>query len=184
MGYDLHITRKVLWHADGPAISLDEWKALVMNDPEMRFGTESEGIWTSYSKDGRRIAGFHLSPTGNIVVKNPDQEIRIKMYQIAQKLGAKVQGDESELYDAKGDFSESSRSSINWVGCLLACAVVFCVMVYAITGLWGMLLVLAFVLFLFVLAFVVLYLIASVRAVPHFIASVRKSVTNSAKRKK
>lgn len=39
---------------------------------------------------------------GCIVVKNPDEEIRRKMYFIASALGALVQGDEGERYDESG----------------------------------------------------------------------------------
>ncbi len=121
MGYDIHITRKALWFEDdGPAIGFDEWKNLVLSDPEMRLDgfaealttqgakvrIESEGmsVWTAYSKHGRggNMACFDLK-AGNIDVKNPDKEILTKMHQIALKLDAKVQGDEGEFYDAKGD---------------------------------------------------------------------------------
>jgi hypothetical protein len=122
MGYDIHITRKAQWaDSEGPIISLDEWKALVMQDAEMRLDgfaeatttqgekirIESEGlsVWTAYSGHGYggNMAWFSYNKTGNITVKNPDKEIRIKIHQIALKLGAIVQGDEDEIYNAKGD---------------------------------------------------------------------------------
>jgi len=37
-----------------------------------------------------------------VSVKSPDEEILIKMYAIASALGAKVQGDEGEVYDSTG----------------------------------------------------------------------------------
>lgn len=40
---------------------------------------------------------------GDVVVKNPDAEILAKMWAIAQKLGARVQGDDGELYGANGN---------------------------------------------------------------------------------
>lgn len=39
---------------------------------------------------------------GNIKVKNPDDEIIKKMYQISVTLNAKVQGEECEVYGADG----------------------------------------------------------------------------------
>jgi len=39
---------------------------------------------------------------GNIVAKNPDEEILRKMWRVAQAMSAKVQGEESELYGADG----------------------------------------------------------------------------------
>jgi hypothetical protein len=118
MGYEVYITRRENWfdeevHRD---ISLDEWKCLVADDPEMRMDNfaeatttggefirvESEGlsVWTKYSQDG--INGNHAwfdYYRGTIVVKNPDDEILNKMIDIATLLNAKVQGDEGEIYE-------------------------------------------------------------------------------------
>lgn len=125
MGYDVHITRKEQWFdEEGPTISLDEWKAFVRSDPEMRLDgfaeaimgdgstlrVESEGmaVWTVYSgneKDGN-MAWFSFFD-GDVRVKNPDPEILRKMWTIAERLGAKVQGDEGEVYDSSGNSDES-----------------------------------------------------------------------------
>jgi hypothetical protein len=61
-------------------------------------------VWTAYSqssKEGNQ-AWFGLWG-GNVVVKNPDLEIRRKMYAIAQRLSAKVQGNEGEIYGPDGN---------------------------------------------------------------------------------
>ena len=105
---------------DGPAISVDEWSKLVVSDSEMRMegfaeATTSDGsklrvesdglaVWVAYSgrDDDGNLAWFSFNG-GNIVVKNPDTEILKKMWQIAQRLSAQVQGDEGELYDENGD---------------------------------------------------------------------------------
>jgi hypothetical protein len=119
MGYDVHITRKDEWFTEeGAEISLDEWKLYVESDPEMRLDNfaeaetpdgilrvESEGIsvWIGYScheVDGN-MAWFDYFE-GNVKVKNPDEEILKKMFSIAQTLNARVQGDECEFYDEKG----------------------------------------------------------------------------------
>ena len=120
MGYDVHITRKENWFDEDETynISIEEWKEIVANDPEMRLGNfaqatttngdtlrvENDGlsIWTKYSGDG--VNGNHAwfdYYKGTIVVKNPDTEIIAKMISIAEKLKAKVQGDEGEIYDSK-----------------------------------------------------------------------------------
>lgn len=120
-GYDVHITRRERWTDEkGPAISLLEWKSLVAADCDMRLDnfaetetkdgqklrTESEGlaVWTKYSKHGKNgnMAWFYWF-RGEVTVKNPDREILVKMAQIAERLGAKVQGDDGEIYDKKGD---------------------------------------------------------------------------------
>jgi len=117
MGYDVHITRKEDWFDEDDAriISLDEWKDIVNNDPDMRLdnyaeatttqgeiiGVKSDGlsVWTKYSGDGKDVnhAWFSFN-IDRIVVKNPDDEIISKMLQIAILLKAKVQGDEGEVY--------------------------------------------------------------------------------------
>jgi hypothetical protein len=120
MGYDLHITRKESWHDDDNSsdTSLTEWIQYLQADSEMRLDnfaeatatngeyvrieSEEMSVWTKYSKDG--IDGNHAwfyPYNGNIVVKNPDIEIRNKMLDIARQLNAKVQGDDGEIYDTK-----------------------------------------------------------------------------------
>jgi hypothetical protein len=103
----------------GPAITIDEWKNYVASDPEMRLDgfaeattpdgrvlrVESPGlsVWLAYSgheKNGNMAWFDHFE--NRITVKNPEEEILIKMYAIALALEAKVQGDEGEIYDFKG----------------------------------------------------------------------------------
>jgi hypothetical protein len=117
MGYDLHITRKENWSDDDDSaeISLQEWQSYVQSDGEMEMEStaagmtrndevvefESEGLafWRNYSRhgiDGNKA--WFLFHNGEIVVKNPDVEIRNKMIAIATSLKAKVQGDEGEIY--------------------------------------------------------------------------------------
>jgi hypothetical protein len=120
MGYDLHITRKTNWFdPGGKDIPLPEWLAFVHSDPEMRLdgfaeATTSSGetlriessglcVWAGYSKhvDAETTAWFDFHH-GCVVVKDPDAEIRRKMYEVAVQLQARVQGDEGEFYDAQG----------------------------------------------------------------------------------
>jgi len=120
MGYDLHITRKNDWHdPKGPEISLAEWRAVVQADPGMRLDAFAQArpddggvrrascdglsVWTEYSQhDEARNKAWFLYSRGEIRVKNPDDEIIRKMWSIAQALGAKVQGDDGEVYDSSG----------------------------------------------------------------------------------
>jgi hypothetical protein len=120
-GYDVHITRRSDWSdKSGSAITLAEWKKVVAADSEMRLDNfaeaaasdgkkiriESEGlaVWTKWSKHGKdgNMAWFYYSD-GDVSVKNPDKEILGKMFRIAQKLGAQLQGDDGEFYDARGE---------------------------------------------------------------------------------
>jgi hypothetical protein len=119
MGYDLHITRKDDWSdEEGPEISLAEWLALARADPEMRLdeyveirkGSESalqtDWVWTGYSQYDKTglIARFRYR-NGEVSVKNPDEEMIRKMWSVAQALSAKVQGDDSEVYDSSAKHS-------------------------------------------------------------------------------
>ena len=120
MGYDIYITRKENWFDEEPQISLDEWRSLVASDSEMCLdghaeaklsggavlGMESDGlaVWTVYPRnvvDGN-MAWFDYR-AGNVVVKNPDAAILGKMWRIAQRLHARVQGDDCEFYGADGN---------------------------------------------------------------------------------
>lgn len=127
MGYNVYITRRKDWYTDdGPEISLQEWIDLIHTDDEIRLDgyaeattgngdsirvkDESMAVWLNYSKheaNGNMAWIWHSQ--GNIVVKNPDEEILRKMWQVAQVISAKVQGEESELYGADGRlFQEAS----------------------------------------------------------------------------
>ena len=45
MGYEIHITRKMEWFdKGGPNISLEDWKAYISSDPDMRLDGYAEVI--------------------------------------------------------------------------------------------------------------------------------------------
>lgn len=120
MGYDLHITRKENWfdEEDLNKIKLTEWTDYIKSDNEMRLDNQANtttekgdeltyennglAVWTLYSKNGLNdnYAWFDFR-AGNVTVKNPDEEIKNKMIDIATRLNAKVQGDDGEIYDSK-----------------------------------------------------------------------------------
>lgn len=131
MGYELYITRQNDWFEKDQLfeISLEEWINYVKNDPEMRLDgfaqievqngeilrIDNEGIsvWIKYSGEGigQNHAWFSYYH-GNIIVKNPNQEIINKMCDIASTLNAKVQGDNGELYE-KAPFLNRRLEEIN-----------------------------------------------------------------------
>lgn len=100
MGYDLHITRRE-FHADpdGPEIPLDEWLACIASDPELRpapgFGNHAALMTVASKYPDPWLDWFE----GCIYTKKPDKPIVAKMLQIAERLGAHVQGDDGELYE-------------------------------------------------------------------------------------
>jgi hypothetical protein len=140
MGYDLHITRKKNWHGfedeHGLEISLDEWIALVRADAEMRLDGfcqvrlpegkvfrvdhPSVAVWTAWSHHGEHgdMAWFRHRHD-NVTVKNPDREIRRNMWRLAQRLGARVQGDDGEYYDRFGNPTEHAAKTRTYWPALL-----------------------------------------------------------------
>lgn len=121
MGYDLHITRRENWfEEEADAIAVEEWLDLVRSDPEMRLDGYAEAtvgggsvlrvddptmaVWIGYSKHGQSgNMAWLWHAHGNVVAKNPDQEIRRKMWLLSSRLSAKLQGDDGELYGADGE---------------------------------------------------------------------------------
>ena len=101
MGYDLHITRAAFWaENDDDAISHEEWLAIVADDPELTLIGDEDmpylARWSGKSVHSEPwLDWFH----GNIYSKNPDQSIIQKMVEIANRLQAKVQGEDGEMYD-------------------------------------------------------------------------------------
>jgi hypothetical protein len=111
LGYDLHITRATDWtDSETTPIALAEWHAYLRTDPEMRLDGHAEAstpsgeqiriesaglaVWTAHEND----TVWFDHRRGRIVVKNPDEPTIAKMIGIAQSLGARVLGDDGELY--------------------------------------------------------------------------------------
>ena len=131
MGYNVYITRQKHW-ADSEAsnfITLEEWTSVVNSDPEMRLDNyaetvsnngetiriEREGltVWTGFPDDG--IDGNHAwfdFFNGNIVVKNPTDEIIEKMISLASLLKAEVVGDDGGYYLWKEERNEVEEEEI------------------------------------------------------------------------
>ena len=83
-----------------PEMRLDNYaEAPVDGGSVLRVESEGLAVWKAYSRHSLNgdIAWF-AHWRGNVTVKNPDDEILGKMRNIASALGAKVVGDEGELY--------------------------------------------------------------------------------------
>ena len=98
MGYDLHITRRKYWFDKGLDITAEEWARYVESDPELRrepkYG-EYHAQWSGPSKYPDAWLDWFQ---GCVYTKNPDEPLLRKMLQIAAALGARVQGDDGEIY--------------------------------------------------------------------------------------
>jgi hypothetical protein len=117
MGYDLHIHRAATWldPRDNP-ITLEEWRAYVNAHSDFRMDNfaeadlgdegvlrvEGEGlaVWTGHPSSD--TAWFYYAD-GEITVKNPDEHLRRKMFEVGTSLGARVQGDDIEFYGPDGE---------------------------------------------------------------------------------
>ena len=99
MGYDLHITRREYGTDDcGPAISLEEWQAYVASDPDIESDPQNPGPdnYVIVSHPERWPLWWHRS--GKVYTKNPDSLVVAKLVEIARCLGARVLGDDDEIY--------------------------------------------------------------------------------------
>src|SRR3954466_13280215 len=112
MGYDLHITRRPVWtDDDGPQITLDEWKAYVASDDELRPDTvngPTDFLWIAHPNERWPLSWDR----GELYTKNPDEITIRKLVTVAERLGATVQGDDGETYRADGpSFQAASEAS-------------------------------------------------------------------------
>jgi len=83
VGYNAYITRRKAWSDDrGPSISKEEWEAYRSTDSDL---------------------ALLVCDRGNVEAKNPDRALLLKMVLDAERLGASVQGDDGEVYDAEGN---------------------------------------------------------------------------------
>jgi hypothetical protein len=99
MGYDLHITRKNDWFDEGgPVITENEFAELLNRRPNLK-----EEVWWS---------------DGNIDTKNPEDPLIRELMIAAQELGAKVQGDDGEIYteDYLADINRRMAEYRIWPG--------------------------------------------------------------------
>jgi hypothetical protein len=115
LGYDFHITRaRRSTDSEAHPITLEEWRACSAADPELEMTGVAEAETPSgvlrYESPGLAIWRAHPDGAqawfdcrdGEIVVKNPDDAMIAKMIALAGKLGARVQGDDGEVYEQVG----------------------------------------------------------------------------------
>ncbi|HYF63160.1 MAG TPA: hypothetical protein VD886_10135 [Herpetosiphonaceae bacterium] len=100
MGYDAHITRAEHWpDTSGVEIQAEEWLSIVRSDPDMIIAPEHGAyfaIWRGTVEEPEVWFDWHQ---GNVFTKNPDEPTLAKMIQLAERLDARVQGDDGDMYD-------------------------------------------------------------------------------------
>jgi hypothetical protein len=103
VGYDLHITRRRFWaEPGGGEIAPHEWLAVVEADPELALNPESGAYFADWSGPSEYPDPWLDYFEGTIYSKNPDSALIDKMVEIARRLGAKVQGEDGEVYPEGG----------------------------------------------------------------------------------
>jgi hypothetical protein len=111
MGYDLHITRREQWSDEGEDISSEEWLDVVASDQELRLAPENGPCFALWSGPSSYADPWLDWCAGQIFSKNPDEPLIDKMVDIARILGAKVQGDDGEVYKSCKDRPRPERTS-------------------------------------------------------------------------
>jgi hypothetical protein len=108
MGYELHITRAKFWaENEGQEITAAEWLRLIDEDAELTKDENNGPLFAEWSPTSFRDSPWFDWSDGNIYTKNPDRKTLAKMLQIADLLGATVQGDEGEIYTTLDDYPTS-----------------------------------------------------------------------------
>ena len=105
MGYDLHVTRARNWTENtGFEISEGEWSDLVRSDPELESDVPLGANAALWKSENGEVRGWFDWYSGTVFTTNPDRDTLGKLLDLAQKLGARVQGDEGELYKTTDDW--------------------------------------------------------------------------------
>jgi hypothetical protein len=119
MGYDLHITRAKDWPDNaGSEITAEEWLAHVDSDPELKLAGYNGPYFALWSGRSSYPEPWFDWFDGNIKTKSPDPPLIQKALQIADRLGARVQGDDGEVYLPEGkverDGSVDNSPGMDW----------------------------------------------------------------------
>ena len=103
MGYDVRITRAIDWIAnEGSEIAAPEWLAIVAADPELIADPANGALAVRY----RATCWFDWFE-GNVFTTDPDYATVNKMFEIAERLSAAVQGDNGEFYDSASQWTRN-----------------------------------------------------------------------------
>jgi hypothetical protein len=98
MAYQLHITRAADWtHSSELPITAAEWLKLVRTDSELVQDLRHGPHFVRWAGSPGRDQWLEWSE-GRINTRYPDGALLKKLVAIAERLGAKVQGDGGEVY--------------------------------------------------------------------------------------
>jgi hypothetical protein len=98
MAYQLHVTRASDWmHSDELPITAAEWLKLIRTDSELVQDPRHGPYFVRWCGSASRDCWLEWAE-GRINTKYPDEALLRKLVAIAERLGAKVQGDGGEVY--------------------------------------------------------------------------------------
>lgn len=110
MSYSVHITRAEFWaENEGAEISADEWLELVGTDPELTRDEMNGPFFVVLNESRERKESWLDWSEGNVSANYPNRVLQRKMLEIAERLDARLQGDDGEIYQTIGDFPASVR---------------------------------------------------------------------------
>jgi hypothetical protein len=112
MPYQLHITRASDWmHSHELPITATEWLKLVRTDSQLVQDLNRGTHFVRWSGSGDRDRWLEWAE-GRINAKYPDGAFLKKLVEIAERLGAKVQGDGGEVYSGDEPVDEWLEDNI------------------------------------------------------------------------
>ncbi|WP_370581424.1 hypothetical protein [Pantoea sp. PNT02] len=113
MGVEFHITRAEYWaENDEDQISSDEWLDIINNDPELSLYTKHGEYHAIWNGEGAEEGAWLDWSAGNIETKWPNTALYRKMFQISEKLKAKVMDDEGRLYETLDAWQYDPKSRV------------------------------------------------------------------------
>lgn len=111
MGVEFHITRAEYWaENDDNQISSDEWLDIINNDSELSLCKRNGEYHAIWNGEGAEEGDWLDWSAGNIETKWPNTALYRKMFQISEKLKAKVMDDEGTLYETLDAWQYDSKS--------------------------------------------------------------------------
>ena len=99
MGYDLHITKKDFWaDENGQCISREDWNNYVKTDNQIQHNTKNSIDDFLVSLEREHFPLWYNPDICEIYTNNPSKKVIDKLIKISEALGARVQGDDGEIY--------------------------------------------------------------------------------------